>query len=727
MAGDRDRKIVEARKAEGWLHDQIVEIFLDEGMDEDEAEALVASVSAAPAPRRHLPPGRDGPRNRGPQTAKQLDWQAPFRFAPLNEKVLKPQAEVARLLRHDLADGEGLLSTPLKDGYSGQIKIDIAFDGPMLIGQAEGDVQKPLEIGARHCIPGATLRGLIRSTLEIAAFARLTQTNMHRRFATRDFGHPNMKERTDPNAGWLTCDNPDAPEDRRIYSVQQCEWRLIRIRDLRGEGGGDSAWHLNWLGNKLEDRYGYMKMKHGTDCFDFSVTSAFAPHSQAASFSGPVPHVSPTSDDDAAFRGVYVFSDSSPAFIGKMDETRRRRLIGDLDAQESQVGVGQHKKRECVFASVGYGDQIAIPPAVWRNFIANNSRPSLHAPKPDGSWKKLRPTLIAGQRIPVFWVGDGEVGDFGLSRVFKRSHDNSIGEMLKRTGDKAHLPPPDRADPDFVEAMFGYVREPAPGDDGVQAQMHEDRHLKGRVAFGFAWLDDPTPKTTAELATIMAAPKPSFAPFYVSGRVKDWSDPNARLAGRKRYPAKGADAADVAEFLNDTTGEIKDSHGSVTPAWKRNASVQSRLIFLEPKPDRPLRFQGEILVHNVTAEELGALLWALTFGGKDGLRHMIGRAKAAGAGQAQITASLDVAAHAPDAAAPKADDLMARFEALMGREVQGWATSPPVKALLACADPSKAAAMGRLRYMPLKKHKPLNDAVGPNARGGAAKATLLEP
>jgi hypothetical protein len=495
MAGDRDRKIVEARKAEGWPHDGIVEIFLDEGMDKDQAEALVASVSAAPAPRRPLPPGRDGPRNRGPQTAKQLDWQAPFRFAPLNEKVLKPQAEVARLLRHDLADGEGLLSTPLKDGYSGQIKIDIAFDGPMLIGQAEGDVQKPLEIGARHCIPGATLRGLIRSTLEIAAFARLSQINAD-----------------------------------------------IKYRDKPSKG-----------------------------------------------------------------------------------------------------------------------------------------------------------------------------------------HEYSVRQVLARTKNGTHILTGTSADPDFVEALFGYMREPEKSGGDVYAQQHEDHHLKGRVAFSFAWLDETAAKIlAAEHVTIMGAPKPSFGPFYLSSLgPKNWSAPDVTLAGRKLYPARNASVKQIAEFLANPTGEIG---AGITPEKsKDNASVQSRLIFLEPKPDRPLRFQGEILVHNVTAEELGALLWALTFGGKDGLRHMIGRAKAAGAGQAQITASLDVAAHAPDAAAPKANDLMARFEALMGREVQGWATSPPVKALLACADPSKAAAMGRLRYMPLKKHKALNDAVGPNGHGGAAKATLLEP
>jgi hypothetical protein len=49
-------------------------------------------------------------------------------------------------------------------------------------------------------------------------------------------------------------------------------------------------------------------------------------------------------------------------------------------------------------------------------------------------------------------------------------------------------------------------------------------------------------------------------------------------------------------------------------------------------------FRGTIRLHNVTAEEVGALLWTLTHGGDTAkpYRHMIGRAKNAGAGQARV-------------------------------------------------------------------------------------------
>ena len=124
----------------------------------------------------------------------------------------------------------------------------------------------------------------------------------------------------------------------------------------------------------------------------------------------------------------------------------------------------------------------------------------------------------------------------------------------------------------------------------------------------------------------MMAPRASYAPFYLRGTYKDWSDNEARLAGRKRYfprfPAAAAPGAGQAAARTKLYGFLRSWIGNA------NRDTQSHLAYLEPATDAAeLTFYGAIRVHNVSAAELGMLLWALTHGGDPAkpYRHMVGR------------------------------------------------------------------------------------------------------
>lgn len=107
----------------------------------------------------------------------------------------------------------------------------------------------------------------------------------------------------------------------------------------------------------------------------------------------------------------------------------------------------------------------------------------------------------------------------------------------------------------------------------------------------------------------MGAPKPSFAPFYLVGPEKDYSASIPKgwpqLAGRKRYIAR------FRAGVDDPTTPLRQALDG--QKGDGSAATQSDLQFLAPIDDA--EFVGRIRPHNVSPAELGAVLWAITFGG----------------------------------------------------------------------------------------------------------------
>jgi CRISPR-associated protein (TIGR03986 family) len=269
-----------------------------------------------------------------------------------------------------------------------------------------------------------------------------------------------------------------------------------------------------------------------------------------------------------------------------------------------------------------------------------NCVPSRQGRKPTGSYKVLSPTLEMGKRIPIFFTGDlsnQNTLEIGLTRLFKIGHDYAVGDKLDQ--EKGHKLDPEK--PDMVEALFGHVFEDTDLPLGVtttsanapEAPTKRQLARKGRIAFGFATLLKPEDAITngGDVTALMMGPRASFAPFYLKGQFKDWSDPAARLAGRKRYFPRFADQQQLANAPASIADKLRHPRSEMT----------STLRFLEPKyGGETLNFVGTIRLHNVLPEEVGALLWALTLSGdpQKPYRHLIGRAKNAGAGQVRVKA-----------------------------------------------------------------------------------------
>ncbi|MFD2174316.1 TIGR03986 family CRISPR-associated RAMP protein [Rhodobacter lacus] len=623
---------------------------------------------------------------------------APFRFIPLPEQVKLAEPEVRQAW-----EAGTLHSHPLPAGLSGSLTVEIMFDGPMLVGgpatgaESEAQQVRPVRLGQDYVLPGSTLRGLLRSVTELVSASRIRQMNLHRRYGIRDFSHPLFKdtERKRPRAGWLRL------VDKKPV-LQETEWYEIRIRDLM-DNANSGQFHYDWLNKSIGARYSLVDRvdPENSKRFNFDTPTAFAKKGNQAHQVVP--------QEGGNIDGVFVFSNASP--------TSKDLSISTLDMQDkAKPRPGHFKKTEAVFAHEPFGAPQAIPDAVWETFELNNSSPSRHKPEREGNWKELWPTLKAGGRIPVFWLSNADlkrephdhaVADFGLVRVFKRAHLYSVKDTLERTDAGAHLTLPGSPDyqPDLTEALFGYVHEPETTSENTAA-LHKDRHLASRLGFGFGYLSsnaDVRPSDTWE--TVQSAPKPSFGPYYLAQGQHDWSDATSTLAGVKTYPARGADES----ALKSTLQSWIPSKGNAA----RNTKIRSKLVFLLPRSrGEKITFTAEIRFHNVTSVELGALIWAMTFGGNPQLRHMIGRAKAAGAGQARITpVAIELRYGTPDTPEVTAfcAARMQDFETFMGAD---WRESETVQALLAWADPAQGRALGRARqlsYLPLPLHRKLRD------------------
>ena len=108
-----------------------------------------------------------------------MTGRAGYRFVPFGDKIVEPPVALEELR----------LDTPHQGGsVSGILEMTWLAETPVCIGvTGENQTVEPFEIDGRGCLPGASLRGMIRSVMEIAGFCHLGPINDHRHFGFRDF------------------------------------------------------------------------------------------------------------------------------------------------------------------------------------------------------------------------------------------------------------------------------------------------------------------------------------------------------------------------------------------------------------------------------------------------------------------------------------------------------------------------------------------------------------
>lgn len=580
--------------------------------------------------------------------------RAPYTFVPINDRVLP--SPVGSRLSHD---------RPLRDGLCGELQVTWTVETPVLVGGRSND--EPVQLGENGpwILPGSSLRGMIRSVLEIAAYARLNFIDDNR-FALRDYENWTWQKKAagrEIRAGWLQKRNEEYFLTPILSAAEPSGWKRVRISDLCAALGISTDNNcIDWHCLSLHDRM------------------------QAISSSGLGGVI------DLARVGVRGGGKGTLVVAGQVKtEVERRRPHSPVQPTrktwEAAFLAGDDEKPARINADAAQAFDVVQPVDGRR-----------HEGNPDANWSNWsywKPRLRDGERVPVYFVGDPGAAQtarppasaffMSLTRLMRAPFDRTIYDVAAVTQPVGRPHGLDPLELDLVEALFGWM-PPVKAETPPLQRRGRELAWRSRVFFRHAVLVEGDPEPFVRQRGVTMQPRASFYPFYLRSRAEsaarhpvDYDNADARLAGRKRYPAR-------------------NRHGDLPPSPRADAADQNVDIrFLNASRNAPLTFQSRIRVHNITEIELGSLIWALTFGchGKQDahFRHMLGRAKSFGFGQVCGRVTAAMFDRNDGDSPPTPDGAMAAFESWAVTELAArnmdrparFAELPEIRALLASA------------------------------------------
>lgn len=554
---------------------------------------------------------------------------APYNFIPLPDKVIPAQQASGndRLPSHDRY---------YPDRYSGTIVLEIETKSPLYTrtmldpesysAWAEnpremmrddagretyarffnhGDVERPV-------IPGTTLRGMLRAIVEIITYSKVDWVT-ERKLVYRAVGDRSSlgDSYRESLLGRNQARNPDMRLEYPLANVKGGylrKWNGEYYIQPAQEFLGETFIHVDYAqANPVIGHYG----KHQThDVYVLPARRSLQNHGRRGPGNLSL-HLA------VAGKVMAANGQSAPAgwVRAKLVETGQ---MGRYPATNPD----QHPKHmHCaVYDPAGPlpqpGEDV---PASW-------------LPVPRGIWELYQEDLgINRERNntpreitpgePLFYLVDaaGSLIFFGPTMMFRLPYNQSPRDFV----------PPELRQPediDFVDAIFGYVR-----DEEMPAGIPQ--HFAGRLRVGDAkfksavdgiWLS-PEPVTLK----ILSGPKPTTFQHYLEQSAPDErrnlrhyasrTPEETKIRGNKLYWHRGIVSQAEIEDL-DVNWATDTQHTQVKPV---KAGVE---------------FESVIAFDNLSAEELGALMWALKL--PDRCCHKLGMGKPLGLGAVKIKPTL---------------------------------------------------------------------------------------
>jgi CRISPR-associated protein (TIGR03986 family) len=422
--------------------------------------------------------------------------KTPYNFVPIAASVVKPYW--ANYISHDI---------PFEDHQSGEIEVTLEAKSPIFvkngIGQEDdksyynnGAQIKPHKFNQfqnKYFIPGSSIKGMVRSVLEIMSFGRMENKVNDTRYSVRDFQnndiYPKTKISNNILCGWLKEENGE-------YVLKECG-KPVRISHAKIDeefGSNMAAFFSNKDNIKPDVKSAHFKYKK------------FDSVSNTGNFN--------TYKTQYGDRGEYDANGKEGTLV----------FTGQPGHRFERNGKWQGKFYEFIFFD-NNNESKPISEDIIKNFFFAYYNHDVTNQKDDWKWRK--PQLDSGQAIPVFFRKEnGNIKDMGLSMLYKITYDYSVKESIQNHQKET--------DYDLSEAMFGFVEEKT------------KQALKGRVHFGHAFAEHA--EKMAEQKEVLAGPKASYYPTYIrqdikNGRVRNYKtfmDQDAVIAGWKRYPVTNA-------------------------------------------------------------------------------------------------------------------------------------------------------------------------------------------
>lgn len=557
--------------------------------------------------------------------------KAPYHFVPLSKWVLLP--DWAHLVSHDI---------PFEDGLCGTIDYTLTNASPLLVGnehesQEDGStlVKWARDPDDRPIIPGSSIKGMIRSVMEIATFSKMGQVE-DKTISYRNF---NVKEYTkliknNTQAAWLKFN-----KNSEHWEVFYAEHASIEERQLNRyfESESDQFSHSEKAIQKYEK-------------FNLNSSHRF--------------NTIPTTEDKVP-EAIHIGHGETTGQFVFTDER--------VDSNENS-----NLKFEYIF----YNKSIEKHETTNHEILKKRIKDFFHCHDQD-LIKYLKSHQHSENGIPVFLKisKDNEILAIGTSKLPRVSYDNSIHKLLKKQQQLfGHQP-----SYDFTEGLMGTIRK-------------EGLSLKSRLSFSDLNNEETIDslKLKKEVEAVLMSPKESYFPAYLENTngntpLENYNNENSILKGTKVYPRNKS-----SQLISETTDENNESD---------NSQIVSKLELLEIG----CQFKGKINFHNIKPEELGAILWCLTFGEiqHQKYQHGLGHAKPYGAGNIMIDLeAIDVISNnsneeSTDSSNSLFDKFINCFVSYMEQNhfANDWLNSPQIQHLLSFSEPRNDV---NLTYMPLE-------------------------
>ena len=526
---------------------------------------------------------------------------APYNFVSLSKQVYEYEEE-ALTGHHEFKE----------ERYTGEIVYEIIAETPIIVdsgkkdnnGRNKGEFHKNAE--GKYSIPGSTMRGLIRSNVQILGLSGIGD----------DIDDYNLMYRN--VAGGL-----DGKRYNKILGSKQ-----LTIND------GNKSYVVGVL---LNVRAGYVKNENGTytiyqTCIDsikkdfqgmnyyvLSERNIVNDYLQSQKLHRPFFY------DFFLQNGKSILQHEFVAFRKEVKENRRgdmsthyigvknkayKPYIEEISYEianlkdVTKVGLpGKYKNKGYVVSTGAMNEKKAvyIIPEI------DMEKESIEIPKKDTEAFKIdinkRENSLKqfggreffdlpeeGKVRPVFYIQRGSRLYFGFTPRLRMFYDNSIKAGLRKEhkGNKM----------DYCKAMFGFTSDKT--------------SFRSRLSFSDAVVSSKTQKEQTK-KVILAEPKPTSYLDYlktIEGRGVTYNNDDFELRGIKQYWLH--EEADPGTF---------DS---------KRESVASRLSPLE----KGTKCTGKVRFQNLTKDELGLLLWSMQL--KPESQMNVGKAKAFGYGRISL-------------------------------------------------------------------------------------------
>lgn len=595
---------------------------------------------------------------------------APYNFAPLSGWIFTPPW--AEKVSHDV---------PFREGVSGAIKLKVTAESPILVANDKKPQRgnRPQEahfcsIGGRYAIPGTTLKGMIRNILEIAAFGKmiyaddkqLSVRDLHAGFykaelaedVTENTGcRPTFKPKA--KAGWI--EQRQADNGGIVWIVHPSEHARIEHEKIETQARTLGFPDPEKVREKqrADEKYRWWGSNSLTVCFNIDNNGG-----------DPWPH---------GRDGRSLFLEYSKAVIDPAG-TKVGTLVFTGQPSPNDGPRGRKHLEFVFYDSTAPSTEIELPERVRKDFLQVHSDTK--------EWAFWEEKLRRNEKVPVFYLENhGDISSMGLAMMYRLAYTHSIGETIQHTH-------PDHRNPDVVdlpEMLFGKVHP-----DSEKNALD----LKSRVSFGACFAEENTQAPIEGHTTVLSNPKPAYFPSYIrqdqtprltrAYAYRTYMENDSEIRGWKRYPVRAPEhvhVPDPPQPMGRAQGQRQES-----------IKAQTRLY---PLPEQTV-FEGTVRFHNLRPDELGALLWALEWGGNAALRHNVGMGKPFGYGVVKLevnggelrcnlnpTATIPVDNANKQAYRKLFIELMEEaYQAAQKRSpAKAWSNSPQLVQLLAMANP----------------------------------------